>query len=319
MARRHLPYRSSKQLQELESGAAFDSRGASLSSPRSSSRKNAVSYSKDKRGKVRGTFGALAGLAASYAAGNFLTADLVAKKFSGKSAFAVGDGNPGMASIGASLGPAAGAITLFGDAFKTAASQWLMIALARPAFSREDAAMLAGTAVTLGHCFPVTHGFQGGKGVATMTTAQMIAWPAWGIPSALIGLGSVIATQYLCIGGVVIPAVYLVGALLAKKSPLFVLCAFVNLAVALYAHGPAIAGIATGETPKTDVLKAFEGVADKVGEAVTQATDGIINDVTQNVLHEFVVSSAPSLERNLNAKIAALGDSLNHAFSQLAH
>lgn len=272
---------------------------------------------KRERGKVRGTVGALAGLAAAYAAGNFLTADLVAKKYSGKSAFDIGAGNPGMASIGSELGPGPAAITLFGDAFKTAAAQWLMIALARPALPREDAAMLAGTAVTLGHCFPATHNFRGGKGVATMTTAQMIAWPAWGIPSALLGLGSVIATQYLCIGGVAIPAVFLLGALVAKKSPLFVLCAFVNLAVAVYAHGPAIAGIPSGETPKTDVLRAFEGVADKVSEAVSQATDSVISDVTENVLHEFVLSSVPSLQHELNAKIASLGDSLDHAFSQL--
>lgn len=280
-------------------------------------RKHHAAPAKRQRGKVRGTLGALAGLAASYAAGNFLTADLVAKKYSGTSAFEIGEGNPGMASIGAELGPGAAALTLFGDAFKTAAAQWLMIALARPALPREDAAMLAGTAVTLGHCFPAAHNFRGGKGVATMTTAQMIAWPAWGIPSALIGLGSVIATQYLCIGGVVIPAVFLLGALLTKKSPLFVFCAFVNLNIALYAHGSAITGIASGKTPKTNVVRAFEDVADKVSAAVSQATDGVINDVTENVLHEFILTSVPSLQHELNAKISALGDSLDHAFSQL--
>lgn len=277
-----------------------------------------IHKAKRQKGKVRGTLGALLGAAASYGTGNFLTADVVAKKFAGKSAFQVGEGNPGMASISANLGTEAGAITLFGDAFKTVAAQWLTIALAKPALSREDAAMLAGTAVTLGHCFPAAHDFKGGKGVATMTTAQTVAWPAWGIPSALIGLGSVVATQYLCIGGVVIPAVFLIGALFARKSPLFILCSFINLAVAIQAHGPAIAGIPTGETPKTDVLKKFEEVADKVGEAVNNATEGVINDVTENVLNEFVVSSLPSLQHDLNAKIESVGDALGLAFSKLS-
>lgn len=271
-----------------------------------------------QKGKVASTLGAVAGVAASYAAGNFLTADLVAKKFAGKDATQVGEGNPGMASIAAALGPEAGAITLFGDAFKTVAAQWLTIALAGPALSREDAAMLSGTAVTLGHCFPALHDFQGGKGVATMTTAMMVAWPAWGIPSALIGLGSVVATKYLCIGGVVIPAVFLLGALLAKKSPLFIFCSVVNLAIAIQAHGSALAGIPTGETPQTDVLKEFEKIADKVEVAVSNATDGIINDVTSNVLNEFVVSSLPKMQQDLGTKIEHVGDALGQTLSKLS-
>ena len=273
---------------------------------------------KKQKGKVAGTLGAVAGVAASYAAGNFLTADLVAKKFVGKSASDIGEGNPGMASIAAALGPEAGVLTLFGDAFKTAAAQWLTVALSTPALSREDAAMLAGTAVTLGHCFPALHDFQGGKGVATMTTAMMVAWPAWGVPSALIGLGSVVATKYLCIGGVVIPGVFLLGALLAKKSPLFIFCSVINLAIALQAHGLAIAGITTGETPKTDVLKEFEKIADKVEVAVSNATDGILSDVTSNVLNEFVISSLPKMQQDLDARIEHVGDALGKALSKLS-
>ena len=51
-----------------------------------------------------------------YFFGCFLTAEIVAKKYAGKSAAELGDtGNPGMANIMASLGFVPGILTLAGD------------------------------------------------------------------------------------------------------------------------------------------------------------------------------------------------------------
>ena len=58
-------------------------------------------------------------LAVGYVCGSFLTAELVSKHVSGKSAFDVGMGNPGMANMGATYGTGWAAVTLAGDIAKT--------------------------------------------------------------------------------------------------------------------------------------------------------------------------------------------------------
>ena len=78
-------------------------------------------------------------LAMGYVCGSFLTAELVSKHVSGKSAFDVGQGNPGMANMGATYGTRWAAVTLAGDIAKTI----LAFALARALFP--NATDIAGT------------------------------------------------------------------------------------------------------------------------------------------------------------------------------
>ena len=67
-----------------------------------------------------------------YLFGCFLTAELVARKFSGKSASELGEtGNPGMANIMASLGFIPGIITLLGDILKCLISMTVSFLLFR--------------------------------------------------------------------------------------------------------------------------------------------------------------------------------------------
>lgn len=53
-------------------------------------------------------------LVLGYVFGNILTAEIVARKVSGKSVFELGSGNPGMANVMTELGFAPGAATLAG-------------------------------------------------------------------------------------------------------------------------------------------------------------------------------------------------------------
>ena len=57
----------------------------------------------------------LACILLGYLFGSFLTAEVVARVVSGKSARQLGTGNPGMANIMAQLGKGAGLLTLAGD------------------------------------------------------------------------------------------------------------------------------------------------------------------------------------------------------------
>src|SRR5574341_1481752 len=71
-----------------------------------------------------------------------------------------GSKNPGATNVLRSGRKVAAVLTLFGDAAKGGVAVWL-------ASYFTDALALVGLAAFLGHLYPVYHGFQGGKGVAT--------------------------------------------------------------------------------------------------------------------------------------------------------
>lgn len=75
-----------------------------------------------------------------------------------------GSGNPGATNVLRSGNKLAAALTLLGDAGKGLVAVWIM---ARWGSDAPVAIALAGLGAFIGHIFPVTLGFKGGKGVAT--------------------------------------------------------------------------------------------------------------------------------------------------------
>ena len=85
----------------------------------------------------------------------------------------IGSGNIGATNVLRTGNKPAAALTLLLDAGKGAIAVFLARALIG-----ENAAMVAGVAAFLGHCYPVYLGFKGGKGVATfLGTLLALAWP----------------------------------------------------------------------------------------------------------------------------------------------
>ncbi|TRW97303.1 glycerol-3-phosphate 1-O-acyltransferase PlsY [Paracoccus sp. M683] len=111
----------------------------------------------------------------------------------------IGSGNIGTTNVLRTGNKPAAAATLLLDAGKGA----IAVLLARY-FAGETAAILAGGAAFLGHCFPVWLGFKGGKGVATF-------------------LGTLIALDWRL--GLIACATWLVVALIARISSLSALIA----------------------------------------------------------------------------------------------
>lgn len=121
--------------------------------------------------------------ACGYAAGMLPSADIVAR---GIDTRAAGSGNPGAANVAKLLGKRAG-VTVFGlDVAKAlgAGSVGRCIAGA-------SGANVAAMAAVLGHCFPASHGFKGGKGVAPSFGQMLATFPAY-LPVDL-ALGAVAA------------------------------------------------------------------------------------------------------------------------------
>ena len=190
-----------------------------------------------------------------YGFGCFLTAEVVAWKAAGKRAAQVGDtGNPGMANIMAALGFLPGLITLLGDLGKCVLAGLISYRL----FGESGwiTVLYAGLGCTLGHDFPFWRGFRGGKGVATTSMAIVLYAFRAGLAANIAGMLVVFATQYLCIGGPVIPLVFTLIMLAGGNTQAAVIGAILTL-LSLLAHGSAILGIRSGHTKKTFVLRAI--------------------------------------------------------------
>ncbi len=83
-----------------------------------------------------------------------------------------GSGNPGASNVARLLGTRWGALVFLLDAVKGALPAAVGLALG----SRSGAYVLVSAAV-LGHMFPITRRFRGGKGVATMAGAMVVLHP----------------------------------------------------------------------------------------------------------------------------------------------
>lgn len=152
---------------------------------------------------------------AAYLVGTFPTATLVA----GSRVTSQGSGNPGASNVYRVAGRKAGLLVFAGDFLKGA-----LPTAAGLVIDGRPLALACGAAAVLGHCFPATRRFRGGKGVATaagftlavepvIATAAIVAWllvaklarkasvaslvVALGIPTAVLavrGLGAEAAT-----------------------------------------------------------------------------------------------------------------------------
>lgn len=100
----------------------------------------------------------------AYLIGSIPFAVLTSRMFGLADPRSYGSGNPGATNVLRSGKKSAAILTLLGDALKGTLAVWLM---ARFGSDAPAAIAVAGIAAFLGHLYPVTLGFKGGKGVAT--------------------------------------------------------------------------------------------------------------------------------------------------------
>ena len=101
--------------------------------------------------------------ALGYLLGSVPFAVIVSRAFRLADPRSFGSGNPGATNVLRSGSKAAALLTLLGDAAKG----WLAMFVAAKLGADGTAVAVAGLAAFLGHVFPFTLGFRGGKGVAT--------------------------------------------------------------------------------------------------------------------------------------------------------
>lgn len=156
----------------------------------------------------------------------------------------IGSGNIGATNVLRTGNKPAALATLLLDSGKGA----IAVLLAR-ALAGEDAAILAGAAAFLGHCFPVWLGFRGGKGVATfLGTLIALHWPL-GLAACAIWLGTALLSRISSLSALVAAVLSAPLAWAMGRGDLIAACAFMA-ALILIRHRANIARLVDGTEPR---------------------------------------------------------------------
>lgn len=129
--------------------------------------------------------GSVVACAFSYVVGTFPSAVMIARS-KGIDITKVGSGNPGASNISRVLGFKWGLLVFVLDAAKGALAAGVGLVVASPAIG-----LVCGALSIVGHMFPVTRGFRGGKGIATGGGILLVLHPL--VAVAAIGFWVVVA------------------------------------------------------------------------------------------------------------------------------
>ena len=119
-------------------------------------------------------------LPVAYLVGGFPTASIVARS-RGHDVRAEGSGNPGASNVYRLAGWRAGLVVLLVDIGKGSLAAGVGLAL-----DGHRGAYLLGLAAVLGHVFPVTQRFRGGRGVATAGGVLIVIYPLIAVALAVV-------------------------------------------------------------------------------------------------------------------------------------
>ncbi|HEV2600050.1 glycerol-3-phosphate 1-O-acyltransferase PlsY [Sphingopyxis sp.] len=113
----------------------------------------------------------------------------------------------------------------------------------------DHAAMIAGAAAMIGHCYPVWLRFRGGKGVATLLgLALALAWPI-GLVFAVVWIGTVLLARISSLGGM-LGAVSAPIAALGFGYPVYAVGLAGLAVIVLWRHRENIARLRAGTEPR---------------------------------------------------------------------
>jgi glycerol-3-phosphate acyltransferase PlsY len=183
-----------------------------------------------------------------YLLGSVPFAVIVSRLFGLADPRSFGSGNPGATNVLRSGNKLAALLTLLGDAAKG----WLAMFITQKVGAGETAIAVAGVAAFLGHAFPFTLRFKGGKGVAT----------ALGV---LLGFSGAL--------GVSVAGVWCLVAALSRYSSLAALVAAISapsIAMAYHSSETTIIAVSTLAVililrHKSNIRKLLAGTEDRIG------------------------------------------------------
>ena len=199
-------------------------------------------------------------LVISYLLGSFLTAEVVTRKLTGKPCRYLGTtGNPGMANVMAHLGFKPGITVLVGDVLKVILAMLMTYGITLEASDLWNHVLLYYVALgcCIGHNYPFWQVKHGGKGVAVTNSAMIFIQPLWGLLSNIVGMLIVFASQYLGLGAVVIPAIFIIPAFLVDGVEAGIVAILLEILM-IIRNLAFLKQIPSGEAERVDVLGAIQ-------------------------------------------------------------
>jgi glycerol-3-phosphate acyltransferase PlsY len=190
--------------------------------------------------------------AAGYLLGSIPFGVLLTRAFGAGDLRQIGSGNIGATNVLRTGRKGLAAATLVLDGAKGAVA----VLLARHLVPQlgDHAAMIAGAAAMIGHCYPVWLKFRGGKGVATLLgLALALAWPI-GLVFAAVWLGTVLLLRISSLGGMA-GAVAAPVAALALGYPVYAVGLAGLAVIVLWRHRENIARLRAGTEPRVGAKK----------------------------------------------------------------
>ena len=190
-----------------------------------------------------------------YLLGSVPFAVIVSRAFGLADPRTVGSGNPGATNVLRSGNKLAAVLTLVGDAAKGALAMWLVslavssVSLSVGAGDTPLVVVVAGVSAFLGHVFPFTLGFKGGKGVATALGVLLMLSPVLGGIVLGVWLVTVALTRYSSLGALVA----------AVASPIATWYVLANLTGVIAASLMSVVLIVRHKTNITKLLAGTEG------------------------------------------------------------
>ncbi|WP_029039841.1 glycerol-3-phosphate 1-O-acyltransferase PlsY [Cucumibacter marinus] len=167
----------------------------------------------------------------------------------------IGSGNIGTTNVLRTGRRELAALTLIGDAGKGAVA-----VLAVRYFFGSEAAVIAGVAAFLGHCFPVWLGFKGGKGVATYIGVMLALNWIVGLLFCVVWIIIAVIRRYSSLAALIAAASAPVFAWI-WDTPLLSFTAACMTLVLFYKHVP-------------NIMRLMEGTETKIGDKGKQSESG---------------------------------------------
>ncbi len=188
----------------------------------------------------------LAFAAASYLLGAFPTGYLAVRLRSGRDVRSQGSGGTGATNVLRASGWATALPVAMIDMLKGAAPAWLALRwLGDPVF-----AGLAAALAVLGHCYPISLGFRGGKGVATGAGAMAVLAPLPMAAALGLFLAVVAAFRYVSLGSILAAAAFPVFVGIFGRGWTAALVGLPIVMIIFVRHAPNIRRLLSGREPK---------------------------------------------------------------------
>lgn len=197
----------------------------------------------------------LAFAVASYLLGAFPTGYLAVRLRSGRDVRSQGSGGTGATNVLRASGWATALPVALVDMLKGAVPAWLALRW----FDDPVFAGLAAALAVLGHCYPVSLGFRGGKGVATGAGAMAVLSP---LPTAaMLGLFLVLvaAFRFVSLGSILAASAFPILTGLFGRGWTAALVSLPTVLIILVRHAANIRRLLAGREPRLGAGRRREG------------------------------------------------------------